>query len=288
MELIIHTPLETQLPKEIDWNHEQIKTEITESLKKYNNLVYDEKEVKFAKDDRAKLNKFKDALESKRKDIKKQCLEPYENFNLKFQEVLELIDKPILAIDTQIKKFDDKVKKDKENAIKSFFDVEVGNASLKGVIEYDKISNTKWLNATYKMADIESEIMACLSKTLVALKTITDLKSDFELQIKDVYLRTFDLAQALQEKTRLEERKVKLEEHEQAYQKMNLQEQEKKQEQEQPHQQVQQQAEVTQIPQETKQIDFRIWATSEQLNLLKNFLIENNIKYGRVPVERIG
>ena len=30
-------------------------------------------------------------------------------------------------------------------------------------------------------------------------------------------------------------------------------------------------------------VDFRVWATREQLMRLKAFLKENNIKYGRVP-----
>ena len=33
------------------------------------------------------------------------------------------------------------------------------------------------------------------------------------------------------------------------------------------------------------QLDFRVYGTQEQINALKEFFINNNIKYGRVPKE---
>ena len=44
------------------------------------NLVYTADQIKDAKKDRAKLNKFVTALEDKRKEIKKQVMQPYTAF----------------------------------------------------------------------------------------------------------------------------------------------------------------------------------------------------------------
>ena len=71
MELKIYNPQEEGFLKEIDWNYEELKTEIQGKANDYMNLVYTADQVKDAKKDRANLNKFVEALESKRKEIKK-------------------------------------------------------------------------------------------------------------------------------------------------------------------------------------------------------------------------
>ena len=54
---------EYQLPAEIQFNFDEIKLEISEKLKKFENLVYTDDQVKDAKSDRASLNKLKKALQ---------------------------------------------------------------------------------------------------------------------------------------------------------------------------------------------------------------------------------
>ena len=77
MELEIYSPSKDGFVKEITWNHDQIKKEVAEKVKHYATMVYTDDQIKDAKNDRAKLRKFVDALETKRKEIKKQCLAPY-------------------------------------------------------------------------------------------------------------------------------------------------------------------------------------------------------------------
>ena len=75
MEFKIYNPQEEGFLKEIDWNYEELKTEIQKKANDYMNLVYTEDQIKDAKKDRAKLNKFVTALEDKRKEIKKQVMQ---------------------------------------------------------------------------------------------------------------------------------------------------------------------------------------------------------------------
>ena len=56
-------------------NFEELKAEIAQSVQKYETMIYGENQVSEAKKDRAKLNAFKNALDDRRKEIKKQCLE---------------------------------------------------------------------------------------------------------------------------------------------------------------------------------------------------------------------
>ena len=102
MELKIYNPQEEGFLKEIDWNYEELKIEIQGKANDYMNLVYTADQVKDAKKDRANLNKFVEALESKRKEIKKQITEPYSAFEKQEKELVGIVNKAIANIDTQI------------------------------------------------------------------------------------------------------------------------------------------------------------------------------------------
>jgi len=289
MQLVIYTPKEDEFIQEINFNHVEIKAELAQRLEKYKGLVYSESSIKDAKTDRASLNKFKDAIETRRKEIKKQCLKPYEDFEAKVKEIVSMIDQPILAIDGQIKAFEQAKKDEKTEAIKGFYTDSAGG--LTELVPFEKVFNPRWLNVTCKESDIRKEITELFAKIEADLKVITELQSEYELQIKDTYLRAFDLTTALQEKKRLEEQAARLAEH--------------KRQQEEKRQAFEAQKTTTQIPPQPSikpenevvlkpkveptekvfMVEFRIWATTEQLRALKEFLSENGIKYGKVPTD---
>lgn len=290
MQLVIYTPKEGEFIQEISFNHEEIKSELALRLEKYNGLVYSESSIKDAKSDRANLNKFKDAIETRRKEIKKQCLKPYEDFEAKIKEIVAMIDRPVLAIDTQIKAFEQAKKDEKMEAIKQFYADNIGG--LADLIPFEKIYNPRWLNATCKESDIQKEILELIARVDCDLKVITELQSEYELQIKDTYLRSFDLTLALQEKKRLEEQAAKLAEHKRQQEEKKRQEAEaqKTTTQTPPQPSIKPENEVVLKPavetiDEVFMVDFRIWVTTERLRGLKQFLSDNGIKYGRVPTE---
>ena len=103
MEFVMGNSLET-LPKTIDFNFEELKGQLAESLALYTGLVVTEDGIKGAKEDRAKLNKLREAMENKRKEVKRECMAPYTDFEAKVKELVGLIDQPIAAIDAQLKR----------------------------------------------------------------------------------------------------------------------------------------------------------------------------------------
>ena len=105
MEFKIITDLSV-LPQVIETNGEELKAWLSEKLTQYNALVVTPETIKAAKDDKAKLTKLRAALEERRKEVKRQCMAPYEDFERKYKELLALIDEPIGKIDTQIKALD--------------------------------------------------------------------------------------------------------------------------------------------------------------------------------------
>jgi hypothetical protein len=211
MELVIYKPTNDQFVKTIDFNFDELKKEITNALEKYQGRVYSDESIKDAKSDRATLNKFKEALESKRKEVKKQCLAPYEAFEKKIKELTALVDEPILAIDGQVKSYEQAKKDEKKAAITEYYEAHIGD--LAPLLPLERVFNEKWLNATVKINAAQEEIDALISRIALDLQTISGLKSEFEVQIKDVYLRTLDLSAALNEKTRQETIKSEQEEY---------------------------------------------------------------------------
>lgn len=279
MELKIYSPTEDQFITDIKFNHEEIKQELAVRLEKYRGLVYTEDTIKEAKTDRANLNKFKDAIETRRKEIKKACLKPYEDFESKVKEIVAMIDEPIKAIDDQVKNFEQIKKDEKLSAIKQFFLDKVDD--LEKLVSFEKVYNAKWLNVTYKETDIHKEITELLDRVRSDLEALNALDTPNLMQLKDFYLKDFDLTATLQEKKRLEEQAARIAEHEARVQ------QEKQVAQESVARQ-QQDVRATEKAVKKEQqalltVDFRIQATREQLAALKQFLNDNGIKYGRVP-----
>jgi hypothetical protein len=264
----------------IEFNFEELKTELTNRLEKYQNLTYTEETVKNAKEDRAGLNKFKEAIETRRKEIKKLCLKPYEDFEAKVKVLTKLIDEPIAAIDTQIKNFDNQRIAAKRQDITDFYNSVIGD--LSNILPLDRIFNTKWLNVTTKMSAIEKEIIETIGKVNGNLAVIKDLglEQDLELQVKDKYLQTLDFGLAMAEKTRLENLKTALKAQE------NKQDDDLHQETEKQVVKENLTAEndviVTPIPVKIHYIEFYAKGTKEQLLKLQSFMKENGIEYGGI------
>lgn len=282
MELIIKTDLQT-FPAVIEYNHEELKAELSKQLEKYNNIVVTEDCVKEFKADKANLNRLKTALEDKRKEIKKQCLQPYENFEKNIKELVALIEKPIQLIDCQLKEIDSKKKEQKINEIEKIYHENIGR--FEELVPFEKIYNCKWLNSTYKLENIALEIQKIQSDLESGLQIIEGLDTDFKQEIKDKLFETLDISQALQENARLKELREKQKAIEIQKDKQEFLAEKEKQNQyiKAEQTQIEQQQVVQEVKQEDLQIlDFRVWVTPEQKRLLKDFLIKNNIKYGRV------
>lgn len=193
----------------IEFNYDELNNWIVEQVEQYKGLTYTDETIKNAKEDRAKLNKFRENIDNARKDVKKRYLEPYNKFEEKVKTLLALIEEPAKAIDVQVKAYEENKKVEKRAEIETFYNAVIGD--LASLLTLDKIFNSKWLNATTSIKSVQTEIEQIIAKVKFDLATIKDLKSEWELTLIDTYLNTLDIAAALREKTRLEERKTELE-----------------------------------------------------------------------------
>ena len=265
MELIIKTQ-ESEFLKAIEFNYPELKTAIQNSLEKYKGLTYDDSQVAEAKKDRSTLNKFKESMENERKRVKKLCMRAYEeSFEPKVKELVALVNQPINEIDNQVKAFEDKKKAEKDAQIREFYAENAKDILM--LVPYEKAFSEKWLNASTSMKSVQDEILALVEKVKLDLSTIDDLKSEYTEQVKAMYLDTLDITAAIRHGNELEVKAQRLAE----FEKQKAQEMPKVE---------------TPAPSESLkklyQIGFRVTATAEQLQGLKEYLTVNNIKFERI------
>lgn len=210
MELIVK---EANFPKVIEFNFDEIKQEVAEKVERYANVIYTEDQIKDAKADRAKLRKFVDALETKRKEIKKQCLAPYEAFEKQMKEIVAVVNEPIAMIDKQVKEYEETQKAEKRDAIEAYWISLSEDAKIPEGIRFDQIFNEKWLNASTSMKSVCAEIDARLEQIEKDLATLAEMP-EFAFEATEVYKHTLDLNHAIGEGKRLlemQKRKAEME-----------------------------------------------------------------------------
>lgn len=253
---------ELQELQPIGFNYEALKAELAENLKRYQGLVFTEDTVIEAKTSRATLNKLAKAINDRKIELKNAYMSPYTAFETKIKELLSMIDAPVQEIDKQIKAFEETKRAEKRAKIKEVF----SGFTQRYPVELDQIFEDSWLNASVSIKKVEEFIESKISRITSDITAIRDFKSEFEVQLEDLYFKTFDLSKILAEKTRLEAiKKTKEEATSKA-----------------AEQQEQSQSEpVSSNPEEVRMIDFRVWVTDSKLRLLKEFLLANQIRYGK-------
>lgn len=196
MDFKLQTDLNT-LPSVIEFNFSELKAEMTERLEYYNNLVVSASSIKSAKADKANLNKLIAAIESERKEVKRRCLEPYNDFEAKCKELVMLVKAPVVAIDNQIKEFENIKKQEKYDELTFCFDNYIGD--MADIIKFDKILNPKWGNATAKIDTLKAEIEDNIDRIKKELETLNTEYADkpYKAAVITEYCKAYSTSQAL-------------------------------------------------------------------------------------------
>lgn len=192
------------IPEVIEFNFDELKSELQNRMEYYENLVYTEEQTATAKKDLANLRKFNKALSDERIRIKKECLKPYEEFETKVKELSEIVNKPINLIDKQLKDYDEQRKRKKIDEIKGFYN----NLDTPEWLTFDKIFKDVWLNKTVKMSAIEDEIKSILEKIDKTLAILRNL-SDFSFEAIEEYKQSLDFTKAVETANKLKEISIK-------------------------------------------------------------------------------
>lgn len=196
LELRMDTDLQTALPPEIGFNFDELKSELAERLEHYNGLIITEDGIKEAKADRAKLNKLRTAIDTRRKDIKKEYMKPYTDFEGKIKELTLLIDQPIRAIDTQLESYEERRKQAKMEKIQDAYE-ETIPAVVKEIIPLDRILDQRWLNATTSMKSVGEDLENWAKRVNADLLALDTVEEAYQAAVREKYIATLDVSAAL-------------------------------------------------------------------------------------------
>lgn len=304
MELEIYNPTKENTVKQIDWNFEELKKEITEKAEMYGSLVYTDENIKEAKVDRAKLNKFIKVLEDKRKDVKKMMLEPYTQFESQVKESVSIIGEANDNIASQVKAYTEKLREEKREKVKEIYDKAMSVEGAEGIAEiltFDRVFKESFLNSSTTFKSIVNEIEDLRDRVRHDLEVINADTGEYQFEMKQAYLKNLDMTEAISVKQQFEENARKKAEYE-AKRKAEMEERKAREEAEaQKVVQAGKQVVVEQQPEETQQeveatkiveatvteerkftVSFKVYGTQKQLRELKEFLTSNNIEYGPI------
>lgn len=297
MELKIYNPQDDGFVQKIEWNYEDLKTEVAEAADSYALSVYTDDAIKQAKADRAKLNKFVDALKGKRTEIRKKLLEPDERFGQEVQEIIGIVQKAIDNIDSQVKDYERRQREEKTAKVRDFYDCSIHEDIIK-YLPFERAMKPEYANASTSMKSVKEEMLALIQKVDEGLDILNQVDSPYAGEMKEVFLQTYDIGAAMAERNRLEaaEQKRQLyvaeQERKKAEREAQMQEQAERvmsagrsaaplTTQEPPSPVPQPKAGTVEDP--VSVIDFRVHVTRSQAAALKDFLNSSGIRFEPVP-----
>lgn len=295
--LTIISPEKLEL-EPIKFNYEELKSAIVNIATTYKAIEYDENQMKVAKTDRATLRKFRTALEDKRKDIKALCLKPYEDFEQKIKDLVELIDEPIQLIDTQVKEYEQKLIDEKLELARGYFEDKAKELTIEKIVTWEQVYDKRFENLTMTTKKIEEQLDASLEQIKRDWEVINGMDTPFSFEIKKVFIENHDLSLALAKEQDLKRQA----EEKAAYEKANAEQKAKDEERrkaeiaeatqtlagepkQQPFYEISEEKKPDTQPKTQEQIyqlSFRVRGTREQLVNLSNFLRENQYNYEQI------
>jgi hypothetical protein len=179
----------------VSCNFEEVEGYIKERLKEYDGAIFTEESKGYAKKELAKLRAEKKELNDNLRDAKKKYMAPWDAFEPKAKELINLFDEPITLIDGQVKAFEEDRIAQKKALIEAIYTELVGD--LTDIIPLERIYNPKWENATMKEKAIREEVLAQATAARIALDTIHGMHSDAETKALDVFKQTLSLPEAI-------------------------------------------------------------------------------------------
>lgn len=192
------------IPEAVTFNYDELKTALLEKAKMYESIIYSDEQIKFAKEDRAGLNRLKKAMNDERIRMEREYMQPLAQFKAQIGEIISIIDKPVQAIDRQVKDYEERQKAEKLEKIKAYWQNVLADDRVPDGICFDRVFNDRWLNASVTMKSIQSDIDGKLAQIEKDIAVIDSLPS-YAFEAKQEYISSLDLAKAVSEAHRLED-----------------------------------------------------------------------------------
>lgn len=265
------------LPK-IFYQLEEIGKVVDNALVGINDMVCNEDNKKEVKKRKQEITAFKNLMETKRKQIKEQVLEKYNEFNSKYEE--EVKTKLVNAENILTEKYtaiEIQQKQDKENELREFVEQHCKDKNVH--IEFDRIGLNITLSASIK--SLKEQALAFIDKVVSDLKLIEleEYKSEILLE----YNESLDFVKA---KTTVIDRHKKLEEIKEQQKEVQLRIDEEDKIVEQIEEVVEEVSTPVEIETTVEDLENEKWVLSftvkgpkEKLKKLKEYIIELGLEW---------
>jgi len=190
LQIVVNQNLNT-----VVFDFEKAKSDANVITKPYKGLIITEDMISPAKKDIADLNKRIEYFNSIRISAKKKYLEPFDEFETKFDDVVKEYEDAVSAMKKQLIDYEITRKADKKIEIEKLYDELIGD--VKEYLPLSKVYDIKWENAGPKMKAIREEIETVISGVSMAIQTIKGMNSDNVSVALDGYKKDLSLNNAI-------------------------------------------------------------------------------------------
>src|SRR5699024_5188233 len=146
------------VPAKIEFNKEAIEKELTETLKKYENLVFTEENTKDIRIVLAELRKGKTAADEFRKENKKEASAPITAFEKEMKSIVKMFDDVIDPINEQLQEFERKRKEEKEANVKEIIKEAAEKFELEEKFANQLDVDEQYLNKSFSLSQVKDTV----------------------------------------------------------------------------------------------------------------------------------
>ncbi len=271
----------------IIWNNQELLTYTKQESEKYLNVAYtDTKEMRA---DKATINKLINALEDERKRLKREYLDPYNKFESEVKEAMGPLREAVSYIEKGLEEVEQTYRSERTQLMQQFYDECAGD--LKGVVPFEKTVKEENYRRAINDKKLKQFYIDLFARVGEDLSNIEGLDTRYKDKILLEYAKNLSLGDALREGKRLEDLALVMEERRQRQEEQKREAQKRQEIADSKNIAPQSMPEVkgaldekeSMVQQEpVLSIDFRAWGTKEQLMGLKQYMLANEIKFGKV------
>lgn len=182
-------------PGAVQTNMETVKERLTERVGRYEGIIFTEDSKADAKKTVAELRKLRKDIDDRRKEVKKQWLIPYEQFEMEVKSLLMMVDRPIEQINDQVGAFEEKRLEERGDEIKAIYREEIGD--LDEFLPLFKIRDEKWNNVSVSAKAIRKSMSEAIANARAGKAAIESMQSDAVPAALKKFQATLDLADGI-------------------------------------------------------------------------------------------
>ena len=179
----------------INANFEEYEQQIKAEVSEYEGALFTEDSKAFGKKVIAEMRKKRASVVEATRQVKTECLKPYDEFKVQVDGLLQYVDKHINDIDSQLKEMEAVRVAKRKADIQALYDSVIGE-----MLEYlplEKIYDSKWENASVKLPAVKKAMIEVIGKSYEEVTTIKNMDSEAVPKALEMYKRDLSLANAV-------------------------------------------------------------------------------------------